>query len=69
MATFLPHDVAAILGVPLSSRNHSDSLVWGGTKNGVYAVRSGYHFLMKKRAQADPGPSDTTKLSQLWHTI
>ena len=69
MATFLPHDAAAILGVPLSSRNHSDSPVWGATKNGVYAVQSGYHFLMKKRAQADPGPSDTTKLSQLWHTI
>ena len=65
---FLPHDATAILGVLLSTRHHNDSLVWGGTKNGVYAVRSGYHFLMDEKAQADAGPSDTTKLSQLWHT-
>uniref|UniRef100_A0A2N9FN80 Protein kinase domain-containing protein n=1 Tax=Fagus sylvatica TaxID=28930 RepID=A0A2N9FN80_FAGSY len=66
---FLPHDAAAILGVPLSLRHQNDSLVWGGTKNGVYAVRSGYHFLMTEKTQANAGPSDTTQLSQLWNTI
>ena len=41
----------------------------GGTKDGRYAVRSGYHLLMNERTQADPGPSDNTELTQLWHTI
>ena len=67
--TFLPHDAATILGIPSSSRSHSDSLIWGGTKNGVYAVRSGYHFMLNERAQVDLGPSDTTKMTQLWNTI
>jgi hypothetical protein len=69
MATFLPHDATTILGIPLSSHHQSDCLVWGGTKNGRYAVWSGYHLLIHERAQANPGPSNTTEMSKLWHTI
>jgi hypothetical protein len=41
---FLPHEATTILGIPLSQRHHTDCLVWGATKNGVYLVRSGYHY-------------------------
>uniref|UniRef100_A0A2N9IE82 Reverse transcriptase domain-containing protein n=1 Tax=Fagus sylvatica TaxID=28930 RepID=A0A2N9IE82_FAGSY len=68
-ANFLPHDAITIMGIPLSSHHLNDSLIWGGTKDGRYAVRSGYHLLMNERAQAAPGPSDNTVLTQLWHTI
>ena len=67
--TFLPHDATTIMGIPLSSHPQSDCLVWGGTRNGRYAVRSGYHLLIHERAQADPGPSDTTAMTNLWHSI
>uniref|UniRef100_A0A2N9GI95 Reverse transcriptase domain-containing protein n=1 Tax=Fagus sylvatica TaxID=28930 RepID=A0A2N9GI95_FAGSY len=67
--TFLPHDAGAIMGIPLSSHPQSDCLVWGGTRNGRYAVRSGYHLLIQEKAQADPGPFDTTEMTNLWHSI
>jgi hypothetical protein len=66
---FLPQEATTILGIPLSFRNPADSLVWGATKQGVYTVRSGYHLLFNDRNQDESGPSDTTKMSQLWKAI
>uniref|UniRef100_A0A2N9G7B6 Reverse transcriptase domain-containing protein n=1 Tax=Fagus sylvatica TaxID=28930 RepID=A0A2N9G7B6_FAGSY len=66
---FLPHEATIILGIPLSFRNPADSLIWGATKQGIYTVRSGYHLLLHERNQAEPGTSDTTRMSQLWKTI
>ena len=63
---FLPHEATSILGIPLSHRSPTDSLVWEATKNGVYSVRSGYHLLLNESHQEDPSPSDTTQMSQLW---
>jgi hypothetical protein len=66
---FLPHEATIILGIPLSHHCTTDSLIWGATKNGVYTVRSGYHSLLSASTQAEPGPSDTSKTTQLWKSI
>jgi ribonuclease HI len=39
-------EVQTICKIPICPGGQSDQLVWGGTKNGMYTVRSGYH--MKK---------------------
>ena len=68
-ATFLPFEAKIILKIPLSHYRQDDILIWGGTKNGVFAVRSGYHFLLDDSHRTDPGPSDTSLLVQAWNTI
>ena len=66
---FLPYEAEIILGIPLSLRSPTDSLVWGATKDGRYTVRSGYHFLLNECHQNEPGPSDSTKMTQLWNAL
>ncbi len=67
--TFLSHEVEAIIGIPLSTWDHNDTLVRGGTKHGVYTVRSGYHFLLNESHQEDPRTSYTFILTQVWNNI
>ena len=38
----LPHNVEAILSIPISLTFPKDSLVWAWTKNGTFTVRSAY---------------------------
>ena len=68
-ASFMPSEAEAILGIPLSSTNASDTAVWGGTRDGVYSVRSGYHTLLEESYRDNPGPSDISFEVQVWHTI
>ncbi len=68
-ATFLPFEAEIILKIPLSHYRQDDILIWGGTKNGDFAVRSGYHLLLNDSHRADPGPSDTSLLVKAWNTI
>jgi hypothetical protein len=68
-SSFMPHEAEAILGIPLSSKHPSDTAVWGGTKNGVYSVRSGYHTLLNESYRDNPGPSDTSFEAQVWNSI
>ena len=68
-ATFLPFEAEIILKIPLSQYNHDDTLIWGGTKNGAYAVHSGYHLLLNESHNDEPGPSDTSLLTNIWNTI
>jgi hypothetical protein len=67
--TFLPYEAATILGISLSSYNQEDTAIWGETKSGIYAVRSGYHFLLNESHQDNPGSSDTTLVTHIWNTI
>jgi ribonuclease HI len=66
---FMPHEAEAILGIPLSSKHPSDTAVWGGTKNGVYSVRSGYYTLLNESYYDNPGPSNTSFEAKVWNTI
>ncbi len=67
--TFIPHETEIILGIPLNSHSRSDSIIWGGTKNWVYAVTSGYHLLLNESYQNNPGSSNISKVTQVWSII
>lgn len=43
---FLPVDVEAILGIPLSIRMPGDCLIWAKTNNGCFIVRNAYKVAM-----------------------
>ena len=68
-STFLPLDASAIMGIPLCERPQQDTLVWGGTQNGRYSVRSGYRLLMDESLKNNPGCSNNSQLAQLWKSI
>ncbi|XP_068329845.1 uncharacterized protein [Pyrus communis] len=38
-------DCEAILDTPIGDRHQEDRLIWPATRNGVYSVRSGYHWM------------------------
>ena len=63
-----------ILGMPLSSRMPEDSLIWSGSKNGDFIVRSAYCVALKVLRKAysakDGGEcSDKRKSAGLWKLV
>jgi hypothetical protein len=44
---FTKKEVKKIRKIPLSSTNQKDTLIWKGTKNGVFSVMSAYHMQME----------------------
>ena len=49
---FSEEETGKLCSLAICLGRRSDQLVWGGTKNGVYSVRSGYH-LAKESVQMD----------------
>lgn len=43
-ASFLPHDVEAILSIPLAVGSSRDTAIWHYRKDGRYSVKSGYRL-------------------------
>ena len=72
--TFFPHEADVILGMPLSSRMPEDSLIWVGSNNGDFTVRSAYCVALKvlrKAHLAKEGGecSDKGKSIGLWKLV
>jgi hypothetical protein len=65
---FLPNEVLAILSIPLSSTNQGDRLIWRGTANGLFSVRSAYHLAKERVEQNQPESSDRGALGRSWRT-
>ncbi|XP_062014039.1 uncharacterized protein LOC133730473 [Rosa rugosa] len=40
-----PHEVNKILSVPIGDMRGEDKIIWPWNKNGVYSVKSGYHWV------------------------
>ena len=66
---FVPHEAAAILGLPLSSTHVEDRLIWTATSNGVYSTKSAYQLLSKEAEVKAPGPSNLADNKQFWLDI
>uniref|UniRef100_A0A2N9H705 Reverse transcriptase zinc-binding domain-containing protein n=1 Tax=Fagus sylvatica TaxID=28930 RepID=A0A2N9H705_FAGSY len=66
---FWPRDIALILAIPLSKRKPPDRLIWTGTKNGQFTVRSAYHFLLAQQRCGDASSSTDSLWTSLWKAI
>ncbi|KAL6176326.1 hypothetical protein ACLB2K_052960 [Fragaria x ananassa] len=63
-----PSTCSKILSIRLFNQEMEDKLIWPHTINGVYSVRSGYHYLASRKAnQSASHPSHSHSPSiQLW---
>ena len=71
---FIPHDVEAILSIPISPYLPDDSQIWAWTRNGNFTIKSAYHvvckWLLEVHNKADRGStSNSKKMSELWGSI
>jgi hypothetical protein len=66
---FIEDDQRAIKGVPVSSSNQPDKLVWRGTKNGVFLVSSAYHMVKEMEIETQPESSTKRGQNELWKGI
>ena len=66
---FVPHEAAAILGLPLCSTHAEDRLIWTATRNGRYSTKSAYQLLSKEEEVKALGPSNTADNKQFWLDI
>jgi hypothetical protein len=67
---FLPRDVEIIKQIPLSKRSPSDRLIWTGTSNGNFSVRSAYHLLLHEQERMlESSSRGLGESQQLWTAI
>ena len=66
----LPRDMEIIKQIPLSKRKSSDRLIWIGTSNGKFTVRSAYYLLLHEQDRVLESTSRGMGASQhLWSAI
>ncbi|GLT53637.1 hypothetical protein SLA2020_268950 [Shorea laevis] len=67
---FNPSKAARICSLPLSPRGNPDQLIWRGTSNGIFSVRSAYHIKNEEaiRATSESSSASCTRAirEQLW---
>ena len=71
---FLPHEVEAILSIPISQSMLDDALVWAWTKQGNFTVKSAYHvahgWLVEGKGKgAGSEESNLNKKKEFWKAI
>jgi hypothetical protein len=65
---FLVEEASVILNIPLSPLLPKDRLIWRGTKNEIFTVRSAYHLGMERKALQLPGCSGKMDDKEEWKT-
>jgi hypothetical protein len=63
---FWPEEVKAILYIPLSNTNQPNWLIWRGTMNGEFSVRSAYHLWKEFTDQSSAKGSGRDEESKIW---
>ncbi|XP_042983222.1 uncharacterized protein LOC122312632 [Carya illinoinensis] len=58
--TFEEEEASVILQTPINSLNSKDKLIWHGTKNGYFSVKSAYH-MEKAKEMEGRGQASTSK--------
>ena len=66
---FFPHEAQQILGIPLSSNQAPNLLIWAGTKSRRYVTKSTYKMLSSNQNFSTPSPSDTSAQTSCWRRI
>ena len=67
---FLPRDVEWIKSIPLSKWKPSDVLIWNGTKQGTFSVKSAYKLLYSQQTAAEASSSSSGNTAPtFWSSI
>jgi hypothetical protein len=66
---FSEDTVDKICSIPINPRFHEDKLIWRGTKNGGFSVRSAYHLEMERRDRDKGSSSSVYSVSHLWRRL
>jgi hypothetical protein len=66
---FNEEEARAITTIPLSCTNQEDRIIWSGTTNGLFSVRSGYHLAKEHLEHTKAGSSNGFHNSAIWKTI
>ncbi|XP_075654826.1 uncharacterized protein LOC142624996 [Castanea sativa] len=66
---FLPEDREAILGIPLSSSNTPDRLVWAETRSGKFTVKSAYALALEEKVHNTRADCSDESAGKIWKTI
>jgi ribonuclease HI len=68
-AVFLEDEAKIISTIPLSPLQPKNQLIWRGTKNGKFTVRSAYYLAVEKQGQSRGESSGTSSMEKFWKTI
>jgi hypothetical protein len=66
---FSAEEVSMIQKIPISCTNQEDILIWRGTKNGIFSVRSAYYMQMEMVSRNEGACSESEKLNRIWKRI
>jgi hypothetical protein len=64
-AIFTPIETEKMCSVVPSPMNQEDKLVWQGSKNGCFSVRSAYHLEMDRRVQDTGEASNSGEIKKI----
>lgn len=66
---FTTEKVEAIASIPLSCTNQEDRMIWRGTTNGVFSVKSAYHLAKEMEDRSMAGSSKGSPNNEVWTKI
>ena len=70
----IPHEAEIVLGIPINYRLPDDSVIWVGTSNGNFTIKSAYgvaqNCLKEGSSRFDMGSSsDNSKMKAIWKMV
>ena len=65
----MEEEAAKICSMAICLATQKDKIVWVGTKNGNYLVRSGYHLAKETSIMVEGKTSNSSHLSHLLRTV
>ena len=66
---FQEDEMMAVKSIPLSSTNQEDRLIWKGTVNGLFSVKSAYHLVKELEDRNRAESSKSMHSSEVWKMI
>lgn len=66
---FNAEEIEAIQSVPLSCTNRPDKVIWRGSANGLFTVKSAYHMAKEMELNRKAGSSQGGGFGELWRSI